>query len=109
MDEPPTIDHNPYEKRLGNGIWWVIAIILTLLWIGTGAFFGFDWHQLALGGFSGMALASWAIEKTGNKTPEWMRPIDPPRGQRGQPPWSSGSRSPERGDRWPSPPSCRRQ
>lgn len=67
------IDHNPNEKRPGNGIWWVLWIGLALIWTGFGLNDGYDWYQIALGGFSGIVLALWAIEKTGNKVPDWMK------------------------------------
>lgn len=70
---PPTIEHNPHEKRLGNGIWWFMWPAIGLLWLGTWYFWGFDWHQVAMGGLTGGVLATFAIEITGNKTPEWMK------------------------------------
>lgn len=73
MSEPRLIDHNPQEQRPTNRIWWVLLAILVFAWIGTGVFFGFDWHQIGLGGFTGIVLALWAIEITGDKTPEWMK------------------------------------
>lgn len=63
------IDHNPNEKRMTNGIWWIVWPIVALGWIGTWYSFGFNWQQIALGGFTGMVLASFAIEKSGNKFP----------------------------------------
>lgn len=78
MTEPPIIDHIPNEKRAGNGIWWVIWPLVAVGWIGTGYFFGFDWHQIALGAFTGGVLATWAIEITGNKVPDSWR-SKPPR------------------------------
>lgn len=67
------IDHNPNEKRPSNAIWWVLAAGLAFCWISIGVSDGYDWYQIALGGFSGMVLATWAIEKTGNKAPDWMK------------------------------------
>lgn len=66
------IDHNPNEKHPTNAIWFIIWPIIAALWFGTWFFFGFNWHQLALGFGTGGVLATWAIEVTGNKTPEWM-------------------------------------
>ena len=76
--EPPIIDHNENEKRPTNTIWWVIWPIVALGWLGTGYSFGFDWHQIALGVFTGLVLATWAIEITGNKVPDSWR-SKPPR------------------------------
>jgi hypothetical protein len=73
------IDHEPNERRQTNTIWWVLWPILALQWIATGYFWGFDWHQLALGGFTGLVLATWAIEVTGNKVPRWMKGSPPRR------------------------------
>lgn len=72
MSDPKIIEHNPHERRLGNGIWWALWPIIGLLWLGTWYYWGFNWHQIFLGGFTGLALATWATEITGNKTPEWM-------------------------------------
>lgn len=67
------IDHNPNEKRPTNSIWWILAALLAFGWIGIGMSDGYVWPQIALGAFSGMVLATWAIEKTGNKVPDWMK------------------------------------
>lgn len=74
MNENKTIEHAENESRPTNRIWWVILAILTALWI-TQLYDGVDWDQIALGGFTGMALATWAIEITGNKVPpSWLSP-----------------------------------
>lgn len=71
------IEHNPNEKRPTNAVWWVLWPIIALAWVGQWYFDGFDWTQIALGAFTGMALASWAIEITGNQVPKsWTR--EPP-------------------------------
>lgn len=70
--EHPTIEHNQHEKRAGNGIWWAAWAFVGVLWLGTWFFWGFDWHQIALGAGTGLLLATWALELTGNKTPEWL-------------------------------------
>jgi prepilin signal peptidase PulO-like enzyme (type II secretory pathway) len=73
-DEPLLIEHNGHEKRPTNAIWWALWIIVGLQWVGTAYFFDFNWHQIALGAFTGMLLASWAIDITGNKVPDsWSR------------------------------------
>jgi prepilin signal peptidase PulO-like enzyme (type II secretory pathway) len=72
------IEHDPNERRQTNTIWWVIWPIVGLLWAWYLYFFEFSWPALALGILSGGVLATWAIEVTGNKTPEWMK-SSPPR------------------------------
>lgn len=68
------IDHNPHERRMTNGIWWVLAGILALSWIGYFLLRSPDWWSLALGGFTMGVLVTWAIEKTGNQVPDsWRR------------------------------------
>lgn len=74
MNEPPIIDHNPDETRPGNGIWWLVWGGVALLWIGYLTYREFDWDAIALGGVTGMVLATWAIEISDNKVPEWMIP-----------------------------------
>lgn len=72
-DEPKTIEHDPNERRGVDRVWWLLWPLISVFWLATWYFWGFDWHQIGLGAFTGMALASWAIEITGNKTPNWMR------------------------------------
>lgn len=85
MSDPRTIEHNPHEKRLGNGIWWFMWPMIGLQWAGYLYFREFDWWSIALGGGTGLIFAIWAIEITGNKTPEWMK---------GSAPKASARRSP---------------
>lgn len=73
MEEPPIIDHIPDEKRPTNTVWWVAWIGVALLWIWYLHFFEFSWVPIAIGGVTGMILASWAVDITGNKTPESWR------------------------------------
>lgn len=71
------IEHNPNEKRPTNTIWWVLWTAVALLWIGQISAHGWsslDWTQISLGAFSMGVLATWAIETTGNKVPDWMIP-----------------------------------
>jgi len=67
------IEHNPHEKRLTNGVWWALAIMLIVLWGGYFYFNAPDWWGVLLGLGSGSMLATWAIEKTGNKVPDIWR------------------------------------
>lgn len=66
------IDHNPHEKRPTNTIWWVAWPLILLQWAGYLYFREFDWWSIALGGGTGLVLATWAIDVTGNKVPSWM-------------------------------------
>lgn len=73
-DQPPTIEHSEHEKRPTSTIWWVLLVIIAFCWFTTWRYHGFDWGQIALGAGSGIVLALWAIEITGNKVPEsWTR------------------------------------
>lgn len=73
-NEPPIIDHNPDETRPGNGIWWLVWGGVALLWIWYLTYREFDREALLLGFLTGGILASWAIEISDNKVPEWMIP-----------------------------------
>lgn len=77
MREPPTIEHNPHERREPRWLWkavWAVIAIFWLLQIPD----GFVWDQIALGAITGLCLAGWAMEKTGGEIPEsWRR--KPPR------------------------------
>lgn len=69
------IEHNPHERRMANRIWWAAWAIVAVMWSGQWYVDGFDWGQIALGAFTGMILAAWAIDITGNKVPEsWTKP-----------------------------------
>jgi hypothetical protein len=71
------IEHIPGEKRQGNGIWWLLLVILILCWAGYFWFHKVDVWSLSLGGFTMTVLVSWAVELTGNKVPEsWRRQPD---------------------------------
>jgi len=72
--EPPRdyIEHIPNEKRQTNTIWWLLWPLIGLLWLWYLYFFTFDWVPIALGLGTGSVLATWAIEITGNKAPDWM-------------------------------------
>lgn len=72
-EDPPIIEHNPHEHRETNAIFWIAWTLVVLAWVGTGALYGFDWLQIGLGALTGLVLASWATEMTGNKVPESWR------------------------------------
>lgn len=64
------IDHNPYEKRPTNRIWWAAWTMVAIGWALNLYSEPISWRWVALGAVTGMILASWAIEITGNKVPE---------------------------------------
>jgi hypothetical protein len=55
------------------GIYWVSGALLAVLWFGYLAFNTPDWWGLAIGIGTGLFVATWSIEMTGNKAPRWMR------------------------------------
>lgn len=63
------IEHNPYEKRPTNGIWWISWILVILGWSGYLYFFDPDWVSISLGGYSMAILVIFVTEKTGDKLP----------------------------------------
>lgn len=67
----PLIDHDPEEpkKPYRPVPWWVIGGMAVVFWVGLFASGEFNWYSVAVAGFSGLMLATWAIEITGNKTP----------------------------------------
>lgn len=75
MKEPPRdyIEHDPDEKRPGNGIWWIVWPAIALGWVGFVYFDMIDWPSAAIGGLTMGVLATWAIEVTGNKVPASWR------------------------------------
>jgi hypothetical protein len=69
------IEHDPKEPprdRSGMGIYWANFLILCVLWAWK-LLDGLDWQSVALGLWTGLFVAIWAIEMTGNKVPAWMR------------------------------------
>lgn len=67
------IEHNPHEKRPTNAVYWVLGTALLFSWSCYFYFRDPDWWPLALGWLSGMVLATWAIEITGDKVPDSWR------------------------------------
>jgi hypothetical protein len=55
------------------GLYWANLAFLAILWAWKLTTGQLDWQSLALGLWSGLFLATWAIEMTGNKAPRWMR------------------------------------
>jgi hypothetical protein len=63
------IEHNPNEKRMTNTIWWIVWPLVALAWVWYLYFVGGNWPGVMLGAFSGMVLATFALEVSGNKAP----------------------------------------
>lgn len=72
------IDHNPYEKRYTNTVWWVAWIGVGLLWIWYLNFFDFQWIPIVLGGLTMGVLVAWVNEVEQNKKARSSRPRKPP-------------------------------
>jgi hypothetical protein len=77
-DNPPTIDHNPHEKRPPWWFWWVVFGVVALLWIGNFAMLEMHWGQIGLGFTTGGLLVAWAMAMTGGEVPTSWR-SKPPR------------------------------
>lgn len=67
------IEHNPDEARPTNGIWWILWPAVAALWAGCFYFDLLDRTSVFLGLGTGVVLATWAIEITGNKVPDSWR------------------------------------
>ena len=69
----PIIEPDPDGKwRKEPRIWGPLWVLIAFGWVSYFATREIDWISIAGGGLTGMALATWAIEVTGNKVPEWM-------------------------------------
>lgn len=77
-DNPPTIDHNPNEKRPPWWFWWVVFGVFAVLWIGQIATQEMHWSQVFLALGTGGVIAAWAMELTGGEVPTSWR-SKPPR------------------------------
>lgn len=66
------IDHDPYEPKIDRRPfpWWLCWSVVAFLWVGSVYYGLIQWHSIALGIGTGAILASWAIDKTGNKVPD---------------------------------------
>lgn len=69
------IEHNPDEPKIDRTPfpWWIGWVFIAILWGGSLSFGMVEWHSIALGGLTGIMLATWAIDITGNKAPENWR------------------------------------
>lgn len=73
----PEIDHNPFEKRYTNTVWWVAWIGVVIMWLGYFYFREPDVWSLALGGVTiGLLVASVNEMEENKKTRS--RPRKPP-------------------------------
>lgn len=77
MNEPPTIEHIPNEKRPTNAVWWILWPVIAFGWIVFYVNDMIDWRSVALGGATLGVLATWAIEVTGNRVPDSWRSKPP--------------------------------
>lgn len=74
MREPPTIEHNPHEKRQPWWLWWVAWAFIGVAWIGHAMTSEFSWTDVALGGWTGMMLVAWVADTAGLDVPaSWRR------------------------------------
>ncbi|RVA32558.1 hypothetical protein EN935_11790 [Mesorhizobium sp. M7D.F.Ca.US.004.03.1.1] len=55
---PYQIEHNSKERRPTNAIWWVLAVILAVNWIGYLYFNAADVWALAVGGGPALKTAT---------------------------------------------------
>lgn len=70
--EPPTIDHNPHERREPKWLWKAIFAFVAFFWV-IHYPTGYEWTQVALGAITGLFLGLWAMEKTGGEVPSSWR------------------------------------
>lgn len=67
------IEHDPYEPKIDRRPfpWWAAWLVVVVGWIGyLWSRQEIDWESIALGALSMGILASWAIDKTGNRVPD---------------------------------------
>lgn len=66
------IEHDPYEPKIDRRPfpWWAAWLVVSLIWAGYLSYHKFDLWSLAVGGLTIGMLASWAIDKTGNRVPD---------------------------------------
>lgn len=55
------------------GLYWANLAFLAVLWIWKLSSGQLDWQSVAIGAWTGLFIATLAIELTGNKAPGWMR------------------------------------
>lgn len=70
----PTIEPDPDGGYKPAPRVWVAAwIILVLLWAGYLYSFTVDWKSVMIGAATAMIASLWAVDITGNKTPDALR------------------------------------
>ncbi|MBA8822618.1 hypothetical protein BRY73_24595 [Ochrobactrum sp. P6BS-III] len=69
------IDHDQNEPKIDRDPfpWWLGGIVAAVLWLGFIYYGLIEWYSALLGIGTGCILAIWAIEKTGNRTPDSWR------------------------------------
>lgn len=70
--DPPTIDHNPNEKRPPRWFWWAVFGAVAFLWL-LQLRHETDWALVMLSLGTGALLAGWAIDIAGIETPASWR------------------------------------
>lgn len=71
----PIIEPDPDGKwRKEPRVFLRGAIIITLVWVGYLYSYSPDWTGIFLGFGTGACFTAWALEVTGNKVPEFMKP-----------------------------------
>jgi hypothetical protein len=76
--EPPTIEHNPNEKRQPWWLWWVAWAFFAIGWAGILLTETVVWHHVVFAAGTGALITAWAFDIGGMETPaSWRR--KPPR------------------------------
>lgn len=75
MSDRNIIEHDADEppRDTSKSPWVAAAIVLALVWWGFLCMYVPEWTQIGLGFLSGMLLACWAVDVSGNKTPKSWR------------------------------------
>jgi len=77
MSDPhPLIDHDPTEppKDTSRPPWLAFATLVAFVWLWLFYYFEPVWPQIGVGFVTGLLLALWAVDITGNKVPSsWRR------------------------------------
>lgn len=72
---PTQIEHDADEppRDTSKSPWFAAGVLMVLLWSGYLYLHEFVWQPIGLGFLSGMLLACWAIDVSGNKLPKSWR------------------------------------
>jgi prepilin signal peptidase PulO-like enzyme (type II secretory pathway) len=71
---PPIEPDSDGRYRPPPRVWLHVVIVQTGIWAGYLYFNTPDWWSVGVGFSTGMMLALWAIDMTGNKLPDFMKP-----------------------------------